>query len=143
MIIDENILLTIDVGNLPLDTTHWNNIRILSHTNDFVSEVNVENVKFISDEPISYFLHLMQRDENGEASNAMYSEKWYETPSLNQRGGENVVIKVKNPNNNNINRSLLLNNKELKTVIIYDDYLEYEFIMPFKDVSITIVDKVK
>ena len=54
--------------------------------------------------------------------------------------GEKVIVKVKQPGDNT-ERSLNMGNKPLDPVIVKSEYAQYEFIMPYHNVSLTIADK--
>ena len=136
------IELTIDVGSLPLDTSAWNDIQICYLLGNTEITIPVEDIVFLSNEPLDYYLHLKERDVSGETSNAMYSDKWYEIPNTYQVGGEKVVVRVKH-SNEELTRTLYLNNTPLEPVEICDEYIQFEFVMPYHDTSVTIVDKQK
>ncbi len=137
LIENKAISLTIDVGALPLDVTYWTDVEICCKGS--VSTVQVKDIKFISDQPLTYILTSEEIDENDETSYVLSSEKWYEIPNHKYQGGEKVIIKLKHPKNG-ISRSLRLNNKELQPTATYDDYIEYEFVMPYCDRSLSLVD---
>ncbi len=139
---EKPIVLTVDVGSLPLDTSAWNDIQIFYLSDNTEITMPVEDVVFLSNEPIAYYLHLKERDISGDTSNAMYSDKWYEIPNTNQVGGEKVIVRVKH-SNEELARTLYLNNTPLEPVEICDEYIQFEFVMPYHDTSITIVDKQK
>ncbi len=139
---EKAIVLTVDVGSLPLDTSAWNDIQICYLSDNTEITIPVEDVVFRSNEPLDYYLHLKERDVSGETSNAMYSDKWYEPPNTNQVGGEKVIVRVKH-SNEELARTLYLNNTPLEPVEICDEYIQFEFLMPYHDTSITIVDKQK
>ena len=141
-ITDNSMVLTVDVGSLPLDTSAWNDIQICYLLDDTEITIPVEDIVFLSNEPLDYYLHLKERDVSGETSNAMYSDKWYEIPNTYQVGGEKVVVRVKH-SNEELTRTLSLNNTPLEPVEICDEYIQFEFVMPYHDTSITIVDKQK
>lgn len=137
LIENKPVSLTIDVGTLPLDVTHWMDIEI--HCKGSVLTIQVQDVKFISNQPLIYSLLAEEIDENDEKSYVMSSEKWYQIPNKNYQGGETVIIKLKHPKNG-ISRSLRLNNRELHPTATYDDYIEYEFVMPYHDSTLSLVD---
>ncbi len=139
---DNPISLTINVGSLPLDTSDWNDIQICYLSDNTEITIPVEDVVFLSNEPLDYYLHLKERDVSGETSNAMYSDKWYEIPNTNQVGGEKVILRVKH-SNEELTRTLYLKNTPLEPVEICDNYIQFEFVMPYHDTSITIVDAEK
>ena len=141
-ITENSMVLTVDVGSLPLDTSAWNDIQICYLSDNTEITIPVEDIVFLSNEPLDYYLHLKERDVSGETSNAMYSDKWYEIPNTYQVGGEKVVVRVKH-SNEELTRTLSLNNTPLEPVEIYDEYIQFEFVMPYHDTSITIVDKQK
>ena len=137
LIENKTISLTIDVGTLPLDVTYWTDVEI--YCKGSVSTIQVKDVKFISDQPLIYSLLSEEIDENGEKSYVKSSEKWYQIPNKNYRGGETIIIKLKHPENG-IRRSLRFNNRELHPTATYDDYIEYEFVMPYRDSTLSLVD---
>ena len=137
LIENKPISLAIDVGTLPLDVTCWTDVEI--YCKGSVSTIQVKNIKFISDQPLIYSLLSEEIDENGEKSYVMSSEKWYQIPNKNYQGGETVIIKLKHPKNG-ISRSLRFNNRELQPTATYDDYIEYEFVMPYRDSTLSLVD---
>lgn len=139
---DDSIALTVDAGSLPLDTSCWLDVQICFLSDNTVTAIPVDDIIFLSNEPLSYYLHLKERDVNGETSNATYSDKWYETPDHWQIGGEKVTVKIKRPADN-IQRDLYVNNERSEPAAVCNDYIEYELVMPYRDLSITIVDTIK
>jgi hypothetical protein len=135
---EEAISLTINVGALPLDASHWADVEI--RCANTVSIVPVEDIRFNSDQPLVYYLLIEEIDGNDEKSFVISPEKWYQTPNKYYPGGEKVSIKLKHPDTG-APRSLSLNNKELQPIATYDDYIEYEFIMPYYDSTLTLVDE--
>lgn len=137
--VDESVKLTIGAGALPLDTMFWSDIQIRSMSGDTAKTIAVEDVEFVTDEPLSFYLNLKERDTNGETASAMYSDKWYKTPEWHQIGGEKVTLKVKRPEGE-ISRVLHLNNTPLEPAKIHEKYIQFEFVMPYHGVTIIIVD---
>ena len=137
---DNPITLTIDAGSLPLNTSNWNDIQISYLADDTVTVIPLEEVVFIGDEPFVYSLYLKEKDKSGSTSDATDSDKWYEIPEAQCAGGEKVIVKVKHPGENT-KRSLNMGNKPLEPVTVKSEYAQYEFIMPYHNVSLTIVDK--
>ena len=133
------ITLTVDVGTLPLDTSHWNDVLICYSVDNTETRIPVEDVIFISDEPLVYRLSLSYKDPSGETSDATYSDEWYEKPDKYQTGGEKVTVKIKHPKGN-IKRELYMHYTKLEPVAVYSEYIQYEFIMPYDDMRITITD---
>ena len=137
---DNPITLTIDAGSLPLNTSNWNDIQISYLADDTVTVIPLEEVVFIGDEPFVYSLYLKEKDKSGSTSDATDSDKWYEIPETQCTGGEKVIVKVKQPGDNT-KRSLNMGNKPLEPVTVKSEYAQYEFIMPYHNVTLTIVDK--
>jgi len=137
---EKSILLTIDVGSLPLDTRNWNEIQVCFLADGTVAEVPMESVVFLSDEPLVYELYLKEEAPNGSLSDATDSDKWYELPKREYLGGEKVVIRVKHPEDG-VERSLAVTHTPVELVEVRDEYMQYEFIMPYHSVRITIVDE--
>ena len=100
----------------------------------------MEEVVFIGDEPFVYSLYLKEKDKSGSTSDATDSDKWYEIPETQCTGGEKVIVKVKQPGDTT-KRSLNMGNKPLDPVIVKSEYAQYEFIMPYHNVSLIIAEK--
>jgi hypothetical protein len=137
---EEAIALTIDAGSLPLDTRHWRDIQICFLAEGTVVEIPVESVIFLSDEPLIYKLHLKEEAPNGSISDAADSSKWYEIPNPECLAGEKVVIRIKHPEDG-VDRSLAVTHEPVELVDVQDEYMQYEFTMPYHDVRLTIVDE--
>ena len=137
---EDDIALTIDAGPLPLDTRHWHDIQICFLAEGTVVEIPVESVIFLSDEPLTYKLHLKEEAPNGAISDATDSSKWYEIPKTEYLAGEKVVIRIKHPEEG-VDRSLAVTHEPVELVDVQDEYMQYEFTMPYHDVRITIVDE--
>ena len=137
---EEPIALTIDAGSLPLDTRDWNAVQVCFLTDGTVAEIPLEAIVFLSDEPLIYKLYLKEETQNGAVFDAADSDKWYEVPNTEFIGGEKVVIRVKHPEDG-VQRSLAVTHEPVKIVEVRDEYVEYEFMMPYHDVRITIVDE--
>ena len=138
----EPIALTVNVGSLPLDTSYWDNVRICFVSTNAEITIPVEDVKFLSDEPLTYFLSLYEIRSDDLKYNASFSDKWYETPNDYQCGGEKVILKIKHPDKNS-ERKLCLHNTPLEPTFECDEYIQFEFEMPYHDISITITDTPK
>lgn len=137
---EEPVALTIDAGSLPLDTGDWNAVQVCFLTDGTVTEIPLESVTFLSDEPLVYKLYLKEESPNGSVSDATDSDKWYEVPNTKYIGGEKVVIRVKHPEDG-VKRSLDITHEPVEIIEDRDEYVEYAFIMPYHDVRITIVDE--
>lgn len=138
--LEEPIALIIDAGSLPLNTDNWNTVQICFLADGTVAEIPLESIVFLSDEPLVYKLYLKEESPNGSVSDAADSDKWYEVPNTEYIGGEKVVIRVRQPEDG-IERSLAATHKPVKIAEVRDEYVEYEFIMPYHNVRITIVDE--
>lgn len=121
-------------------TINWNDIQISDLADDTVASIPLEEVVFIGDEPFVYSLYLKEKDREGATLDATDADKWYEIPKTQCTGGEKVIVKVKHPGDNT-KRSLHMGNKPLEPVTVKSAYVQYEFIMPYHNVSLTIIDK--
>ena len=137
---EDPIALTIDVGSLPLDTSYWKAVQICFQSDGSVAEVPLESVVFLSDAPLSYKAYLKEEATNGSVSDATNSDQWYEMPKREYLGGEKVIIRLKHPENG-VERSLAVTHTPAELVEVRDEYIQYEFIMPYHSVRITIVDE--
>ena len=135
----EPIALTVNVGSLPLDTSYWDNVRICFISTNAEITIPVEDVKFLSDEPLTYSLLIYEIRSDDLKYNAKFSDKWYEPPNDYQCGGEKVILKIKHPDKNS-ERKLCLHNTPLEPTFECDEYIQFEFEMPYHDISITITD---
>ena len=136
---NESIALTVDVGSLPLDTSYWNDVQICFISTNAEITIPVEDVKFLSDEPLTYFLYLYEIGSDDLKYNATFSDKLYERPNDYQCGGKKVILKIKHPDKNS-ERKLYLHNTLLEPIFECDEYIQFEFEMPYYDVSIYIKD---
>lgn len=137
---DNPIGLTIDAGSLPLDTSYWKDIQICFLSDGTVTQIPLESVIFLSDTPLTYKLYLKEEAENGSVSDATDSNKWYETPHAEYLGGEKVVIRLKHPKDG-VDRYLVATHNPPELAEVQEEYMQYEFIMPYHDMRITIIDK--
>lgn len=138
-VMEEPIALTIDAGALPLDTRDWDEVQVCFLAENAVAEIPLESVAFLSDEPLVYKVYLKEEAQNGALSDASDSDKWYEPPKTDYCGGEKVTVRIKQPEDG-IERSLTVTHEPVELVEVREEYMQYEFIMPYHDVRITIVD---
>lgn len=133
------VALTVDVGSLPLDTYYWNDIQVCFREDGSVLEIPAESVVFLSDAPLIYGIYLKEEAPNGALSDATDSDKWYEQPMSECLAGERMVIRVKNPDAG-IERSLIAPGATIEQTAVCEEYTQYEFIMPYHSVRLTITD---
>ncbi len=133
------VTLTIDVGSLPLDTSYWDDIELQFSADDTVTQVPLESVIFLSDEPLVYKLLLKEKNDKGSVSDARDSDIWYHLPDTEYLGGERVIIQLK-PFKEDSKRTLTVRSEVLEPVIINEAYTQYEFIMPYHGVTVMITD---
>jgi len=133
------VTLTIDVGALPLDTSCWDDIEIQFSADGTVTQVPLESVIFLSDEPLVYDLLLKEKNDKGSVSDARDSDIWYHLPDTEYLGGEKVIIQLKQPKEDS-ERILTVRSEVLEPVIINEAYVQYEFIMPYHGVTVMITD---
>ena len=134
------ITLTIDVGALPLNTSDWSDIAIHFPSDGTVTQVPLESVVFLSDEPLAYNLYLKEKNDKGSVSDARDTDIWYHLPDTEYLGGEKVIIQFKPPKEGS-ERRVTVSSEVLEPVLIQETYIQYEFIMPYHSVRITIVDE--
>lgn len=127
------MILTIDVGALPLDTSDWSDIDIQFSSDGTVTQVPLESVIFLSDEPLVYDLLLKEKNHKG-------SDIWYKLPNTEYLGGEKVTIQLKPPKEGS-ERRVTVRSEALEPVLIQEEYIQYEFIMPYHGVTLMITDK--
>lgn len=134
---EEPISLTVDAGSLPLDTSYWEDVQVCFLADGTSVEIPLETVIFQSAVPLAYKLYLKEEGDDGSISDAADSDKWYETPKEEYAGGEKVTLKLKCSDGDS-KRSLAVSHEPV-TVTDYGDYLQYEFIMPYHSVRVTIM----
>lgn len=138
--VPENPLtLTIDVGGLPLNTSYWDDIEIEFSADGTVTQVPLESVIFLSDEPLVYDLLLKRKNDKGSVSDARDNDMWYHLPDTEYLGGEKVIIQLKPPKEG-IERRVTVSSEVLEPVQIQEEYVQYEFIMPYHGVTVMITD---
>ena len=133
------ITLTIDVGALPLNTSDWSDIAIHFPSDGTVTQVPLESVVFLSDEPLAYNLYLKEKNDKGSVSDAKDTDIWYHLPDTEYLGGEKVIIQFKPPKEGR-ERVVTLGSVVLAPVIIQEAYVQYEFIMPYHSVTVMVTD---
>ncbi len=133
------IALTIDVGALPLDASDWSDIEIHFSSDGTVTQVPLESVIFLSDEPLVYDLLLKRKNDKGSVSDARDTDIWYHLPDTEYLGGEKVIIQLKPPKEG-IERRVTVRSEVLEPVQIQEEYVQYEFIMPYHGVTVLITD---
>ena len=133
------IALTIDVGALPLDTSDWSDIEIHFSSDGTVTQVPLESVIFLSDEPLVYDLLLKKKKDNGSVWDARDTDIWYNLPDTEYLGGEKVIIQLKPPKEGS-ERRVTVSSEVLEPVLIQETYIQYEFIMPYHSVTVLITD---
>ena len=136
---DTPVTLTIDVGLLPLNTSDWDDIEIHFSTDGTITQVPLESVIFLSDEPLVYDLLLKEKNDKGSISDARDSDIWYQLPDTEYLGGEKVIIQLKPPKEG-IERILTVKSEALEPAVIHEAYIQYEFIMPYHGVTVMITD---
>jgi hypothetical protein len=132
------ITLTIDVGSLPLDTAYWADVQVC-YADGTIEALPVESVKFLSDAPLAYNLYLKEEGKNGTVSDTANSDKWFRVPNREYCAGETVHLYLKHPEDG-YTRNLHSTGEPPTLVETCDDYMKYEFVMPYENVSITITD---
>ena len=133
------IALTIDVGALPLDASDWSDIEIHFSSDGTVTQVPLESVIFLSDEPLVYDLLLKKKKDNGSVWDARDTDIWYNLPDTEYLGGEKVIIQLKPPKEGS-ERRVTVSSEVLEPVLIQETYIQYEFIMPYHSVTVLITD---
>ena len=133
------IALTIDVGALPLDASDWSDIEIHFSSDGTVTQVPLESVIFLSDEPLVYDLLLKKKKDNGSVWDARDTDIWYNLPDTEYLGGEKVIIQLKPPKEGS-ERRVTVRSEVLEPVLIQETYIQYEFIMPYHSVTVLITD---
>ncbi|MBR6771787.1 MAG: hypothetical protein IKM29_00170 [Clostridia bacterium] len=133
------LILTIDVGALPLNTSYWDDIEIEFSADGTVTQVPLETVIFLSDEPLVYDLLLKKKNDKGSVSDAVDTDMWYHLPDTEYHGGEKVILQLK-PHGEGIERRVTVSSKVLEPVQIQEEYVQYEFIMPYHGVTVMITD---
>ena len=133
------VTLIINVGALPLNTSYWDDIEIQFSADGTVTQVPLESVIFLSDEPLVYDLLLKEKNDKGSVSDARDSDIWYHLPDTEYLGGEKVIIQLKPPTEDS-ERILTVRSEVLEPVIINEEYVQYEFIMPYHGVTVMITD---
>ena len=133
------IALTIDVGALPLDASDWSDIEIHFSSDGTVTQVPLESVIFLSDEPLVYDLLLKKKKDNGSVWDARDTDIWYDLPDTEYLGGEKVIIQLKPPKEGR-ERRVTVRSEVLEPVLIQETYIQYEFIMPYHSVTVLITD---
>lgn len=133
------ITLTIDVGALPLNTSDWSDIAIHFPSDGTVTQVPLESVVFLSDEPLAYNLYLKEKNDKGSVSDARDTDIWYHLPDTEYLGGEKVIIQLKPPKEGS-ERRVTVSSEVLEPVLIQETYIQYEFIMPYHSVTVLITD---
>lgn len=133
------IALTIDVGALPLDASDWSDIEIHFSSDGTVTQVPLESVIFLSDEPLVYDLLLKKKKDNGSVWDARDTDIWYNLPDTEYLGGEKVIIQLKPPKEGS-ERRVTVSSEVLEPVLIQETYIQYEFIMPYHGVTVLITD---
>ena len=133
------LTLTINVGALPLNTSYWDDIEIEFSADGTVTQVPLESVIFLSDEPLVYELLLKKKKDNGSVWDVRDSDIWYHLPDTEYRGGEKVIIQLKPPKEGS-ERRVTVSAETLEPVLIQEAYVQYEFIMPYHGVTVMITD---
>lgn len=133
------VTLTIDAGALPLNTGYWDDVEIHFSADGTVTQVPLDAVIFLSDEPLVYDLLLKEEKENGSVWDARGSELWYDLPDTEYRGGDTVVLRLKPPKEGH-ERTVAVRAKVLEPTVTKEAYIQYEFIMPYHDVTVLVAD---
>lgn len=133
------LTLAIDVGELPLNTSYWDDIEIEFSADGTVTQVPLESVIFLSDEPLVYDLLLKKKNDKGSVSDARDTDMWYHLPDTEYIGGEKVIIQLKPPKEGS-ERRVTVSSEVLEPVLIQEAYVQYEFIMPYHGVTVMITD---
>lgn len=131
----DQLQITVNAGALPIETSCWSDVSIIFDETDEECSIDCDNVKFSTDEPLEYHI------------NQYYNDEWYIPKSVTNEtipvwhiGGEKVTIRLNHPDADTV-RTLRIHNTVQQPVAVYDDYIEYEFIMPYRDISIYVEDK--
>ena len=133
------LTLTVDAGALPLVTSYWDDIEIVFSADGTVTQIPLESVAFLSDEPLVYELLLKIEKEDGSVWDARDSDMWYNLPAEQYRGGEKVIIQLR-PSGNGSERQVKVRSEVLEPVSVNGEYIQYEFTMPYHGVTVMVTD---
>ena len=138
----ENLLLTVNVGDIPLDTFYWHEyVEVSFEETGEIVRIPQEEINFKLNKPAEYFLSFQYGHNRYESDDDFRKSKIFYEKIENGCfiGGEKVTIKLKHPDNR-YERKVYIKNKLVEPQNTCDDYILYEFTMPYEKATLYIID---